>query len=510
MAVSLVRLEQIRKTDDPDDTLTGTQVEGVESSAVDHLDFLKGVLSQFKRIIHGDDSGNWFDDIADVFTTPASLKALHARATLEGKNVLANRANLTDITVTTSQNWMELTGSNKPDKNIAIAGSALGAVTAQLVGAIGSHSLTEVSGSNTLRPKNLVNVFDGATGDAILSSGRRVYGLLQVGSAATDGNPFGNTSSDDQGQLSFVRANATYDDLEACPVADIEGKAIVYTFSWRESVADLPEEFFRGDLESADPQAGVTVSLDSAYDGGYLMTVDGTDVDIRLADTKSWVFRAGTGSALVTITRNDSTGDEVQLDVDILDVNNATDANFLNGALFDTGGTTINVGVTAGQIDATALELEATTGDLSLVAADDISFKTVRESTALPLDDATAGKISTLFSQSFASISAAIKYAGEHGGVDMSLKVTTLGSNYAQGDNIPGAVQNVTTYPIDMNTPGGVKQLVFLNGRLLLGGNGSTKNDVYVGTTAADGDIKVDFVKGVKTGDVIISVVLAE
>lgn len=631
MTVSLIRLEQLHKTDNPNDGLTGTQVEGIEASAVDHQDFLTGVLSQFKRIIHGPDSGNWFDDVEDIFGGDASLKALYERATLEAKYVLALRENLNDITVAAAAKatgtitcvskaelvdgekfviddgtrvvtfWIDqtggytpiggydatnvrlnvsgctdadsvvdvvvaainvatiditasegtspivnllhdsngpynytitetvddadfavtgmtgggggnvavLTGSVKPDKNIAIAATKLGAATAQLAGRIGTNSLTEVAGSNALRPKNIVYVFNGDTGDPIISGGYRVYGLLQVGSGATDGNAFGNTGSADQGQISFVRANATYDDLEACLAVDIAAQKIIYAFGWRESLKDMPEEFFRGDIESADPQAGVTVSLDSAYDGGYYMTVDGTDVDIRLANTKSWVFRAGTGSAIMTITRNDSGGDVVQIDADILDINNVNDVDVLGGAKFDTGGTTINVGVTAGHVDATGLDVEATAGDLTLQASADINFATSRE-TAIQLDDATTGKISTLFSQSFASVAAAIKYAGEHGGVDMTLKVSVLGSNYAQGDNIPAAIQNITANPIDMNSISTVTQLVFLNGRLLQGGNGTTKNDCYVGTTAADGDLKVDFAKGVKSGDVIISAVLKQ
>lgn len=633
MTVSLIRLEQLHKTDNPDDALSGAQVAGIEASAVDHQDFLTGVLSQFKRIIHGPDSGNWHDNIETAFGGDASLKALFERATLEAKYVLALRENLNDITVAAAAKatgtitcvskaelvdgekfviddgtrvvtfWIDqtggytpiggydatnvrvnvfgctdadsvvdvvviaingatiditasegtspivnllhdsngpynyditetvtdsdfavtgmtgggggnvavLTGSVKPDKDIAIAISELGAVTAKLAGRIGTNSLTEIAGSNALRPKNIVFVFNGDTGDPIMSSGYRVYGLLQVGSGATDGNAFGNTGSADQGQISFVRANATYDDLEACPAADIAAQKVIYAFGWRESLKDMPEEFFRGDIESADPQAGVVVSLDSAYDGGYYMVVDGTDVDIRLANTKSWVFRLGTGNPIMTITRLDSggDGDEVQLDVDTFDVNNVNDADFLGGSKFDTGGTTINVGVTAGHVDATGLDVEATAGDLTLQASADINFATSRETT-IQLDDATTGKISTLFSQSFASVAAAIKYAGEHGGVDMTLKVTVLGTGYAQGDNIPAAVQNITANPIDMNTIGAVTQLVFLNGRLLQGGNGTTKNDCYVGTTAADGDLKVDFAKGVKSGDVIISAVLKQ
>lgn len=510
MTPTLLRLEQIRKTDDPDDTLDAAAIAGIEGSAIDGLDFLKGELSQVKRIIHGGDGGNWYDNIVSVHGGNASLKALYNRATLEGKNILTYLLVLNDLTVTALQNWMELTGAYKPGKVIAYGASAIGANCAKLAGAIGSHSLTENSGSDNLHPKNLVQCFDGDTGDAILSDGRRVSGLLQVGTAATDGNAFGD-SGNDQGQISFVRPNATFDDLEACPVGDIAGKKVVYAFTRRDSLSGTEEVSFRGDLDAIDP-AGVNVSLDSAYDGGNYMTVDGSDVDIRLADTKSWTFRKGSGGAvLVTIKRTDAgTADEFLVDsaVDKFTVKSATPV-FNEGVKVDDDGQDLNLGVSAvGQIDSPSLTLASTSTDVLLNAADDILLQTVRETTPLPLDDATAGKISTLFSQSFASVAAAIKYAGEHGGVDMALKITTLGGNYAQGDNIPGAVQNVTANPIDMNTPAGVTQLVFLNGRLLLGGNGTTKNDVYAGTTPASGDIKVDFTKGVKIGDVFISVVL--
>jgi len=513
MAVQLTRLEALRKSNNPDDTLDAAAVAGIESSAVDHQDFLTGVLSQIKRIIHGDDSGNWHDDVDDgAFGGDASLKALFNRATLEGKNILTNRLNLNDVTVSNGQNWQELTGSNKPDKNIAISVSNQGAVTAQLAGAIGSHDLAEIAGSNTLRPKNLVAVFDGASGDPILSSGRRVWGLLQVGSAATDGNPFGD-SGNDQGQISFVRATATYDDLEACPVADIEDAAIVYAFSNRDDLADTPEEAFRGDLESADPQAGVAVSLDSAYDGGHYMEVDGNDVDIRLADTKSWVVRNGAGGTIIfQLTRNDTTGDELELNLDSLDVNVPSGGvSFSQGIIVDDDDQDLNLGVNAaGTIDSTGITVEATAGDALVKASADVEFQTVRETSPFPLDDATAGAISALFGQTFASVSAAIKYAGEHGGVDLTLKKFVAGSNYGQDVNIPAAIQDITTYPIDMENISTVKQLVYLNGRLLVGGNVTTQNDVYVGDTPANGDIKVDFPKGIKTGDVIISVVLAE
>jgi len=45
MSVTLLRLEQVRKTDNPDDTLDAAVIAAIESSAIDGLDFLKGELS---------------------------------------------------------------------------------------------------------------------------------------------------------------------------------------------------------------------------------------------------------------------------------------------------------------------------------------------------------------------------------------------------------------------------------------------------------------------------------
>jgi len=511
MTVSLQRIDQIHKPDTWDDTLNAAAVAGVEGSAVDFADAANGMLSQLKRIIYGSSAGNWYDDVESAGD---SLNDLAARATLEGKLILLWKLNLTDVTVGGSDNWVTLDAAGEPpSENIAINVTTKGAVAAQLSGAVGSNDLTEIAGTNALKPKNLCAVFDGATGDALLSGGRRIWALLQVGSVATDGNAFA-TSGNDLGQLSFVRPNATFDDLEACPAADIQGKTIIYAYAQRNDLNSFAEDAFRGDLGEADPSVGVTVSLDSAYDGGNSMEVDANDVDIRLADTKSWIFRKGAaGVILWQLTRNDGGTDTLTFgsDLDLFD-NNAADNDFAQGMAVDSADQAINIGKTAvGKIDSASLTLTANTGDNSVEStAGDVKFKTVRETTALPLDDATAGKISTLFGQSFASISAAIKYAGEQGGVDLAFKTFTAGSNYAQGVNIPAATLDLTAYSLDANTPANVNLFVFLNGRLLHGGNGTTKNDVYAGTTPANGDLMVDFPKGIKTGDVILSIGLKE
>ena len=515
MTVSLQRIDQIHKPDTFDDTRNAASIAGSEASDVDFADHTNARLSQIKRIIYGNTAGNWHDDPATI--GPAghpdiSLYNLGQRSRLEDKLVLKNRLNLGDITVPGSQNWVALTGAAQlPDKVIAILNTTRGAVVAQLGGAIGAHSLVENSGLNAVRPKNLLNIFDGDTGDAISSGGRRVYGLLQVGNLATDGNAFA-TSGNDQPQISFVRVNATNDDLEAVPVADIENAKINYTFSNRDDLDSCPEESFRGDLDTAQGVAG-GVSLDEAYNGGTFMEVDGSDVDIRLADTTSWVFRAGAGGNILwQVTRDDGGTTQIQVGstVDVFN-NDAADSNFAEGMSLDTAGQPINLGKTGlGIIDSATLEMRSTTGDVLLNGADDVSFQTVRETSPLPFDDATAGPISGVGTGSHASIAAAIQEAFESGGVDLAVNVFIAGSNYAQGANIPGATFDLTSYTLDMNTPGNTDMFLFLNGRLLYGGNGTTKNDVYAGDTPASGDIKVDFAKGIKSGDVLISIGLQQ
>lgn len=59
---SLVRAKQIKKPDNFDDTKSASEIALVETNAVNLDDTLDGVFSQLKRIIHGDDSGNWYDN----------------------------------------------------------------------------------------------------------------------------------------------------------------------------------------------------------------------------------------------------------------------------------------------------------------------------------------------------------------------------------------------------------------------------------------------------------------
>lgn len=509
--VSRVRLDQLHKPDTFNDALTAGDVAGLEAAALDFADFQEGYLTQFNRIIG---SGNWHDEIEGTTGDPRSLQTL--TDDIYYKTVLRRRAVLVDVAVPGGQNYVVLSaaGSETPGEAAAVdAGSAYGAVVALLAGASGSHSLNEVAGLNAITPKNLLLVRDASTFDPILdSNGREVYGLLQAESIVVDGDTFDDTTK--QAQISFVIQNTAGNDLVACAVADIAGKTINYSYVSRAPFHLINEQdFLVGTLQ--DPQTAASTTLQQAYIAGNTIDVTTAEGDLIVdlsEDSTEFEVRRG-GANFTKWTRNDTTGDVLQIDADTLDVNLTNNADFSQGAAFDTGGTTINVGVTAGQVDASALVVRSTSGDLTVRAADDVLFQTVRETTAFPLDDATAGAISALPGGPYASVSAAIRAALLAADLDIFLQV--LQNSYAQDANVPGSgnsnaqdwspALSFAARSIDMNTPASVDTLIILNGRVLFGGNGTTNNDVYVGTTPANGDLKYDFPKGVKAGDWVMA-----
>jgi hypothetical protein len=286
------------------------------------------------------------------------------------------------------------------------------------------------------------------------------------------------------------------------------GKTINYAYNFRNDMDSMSEQSFLPDTLFADLPPSATVTLDEAYNGGSVIDVDDTNVDWRLTDTKEFIVSDSTGATKIFTVKALSAGDEVQI-IGTLDMDGDVDGG-TNKATFNS----VEVGGAAGQVARTGGDLTLktiTSGDVSLESVADIDFATVRE-TGIALDDATAGAISGLFGQTFASISAAIKYAGENGGVDLSLGVYVhSGGSIAAGTNVPAVTSPVdytSPHSFDMNTPAGVDTFIFFNGRLLYGGNGTTNNDVYPGTTPASGDLKFAF--KIRNNDVVVTVQLAQ
>lgn len=239
-----------------DAVVPGVAMESAET-LVEDLNNLRSMLAHLANL----QVGSWYDAItAPVALDPGTARGLqqvqddlHA---LERKRLLVTLFSLTDITVGSGVNTAVLgAGELPPNATMAVgAATTRGTVAAAHGGTFGLHALSEVSGSTAISPKNLCLVVDGSTRDPIFSSGRRIYGLLQSESAA-DGHT-ATIAPPNRLQVSFVRLNATGDDLEACPVGDIENLVVNVCFTQRKAFADLAEQDFLTGAEVDLPLGG--------------------------------------------------------------------------------------------------------------------------------------------------------------------------------------------------------------------------------------------------------------
>jgi hypothetical protein len=509
---------QIAESFTYDDTVTPS-LANYETNPANIEDNLNHLRSAVQNILNRSGasfpSGNWYDDMTAPTTLETGIKRgvdkinadLHA---VEKKRVLRDVTNVgTDITVTAAQNWEILGAGELPAQTTAAVGNVttLGTVVAY-DSVFTGNTLDEVAGPHALNPKNLMEIVDASTGDPILSSGRRIWGLLQSESN-TDGHTITATTPT-RVKISFVRPNATFDDLEACPIADIATKSIQYTSRERVRLEDLTEsDFLRGAIVDVGQGAG-TIDRQTAYNNQGTTPVDvvtnsyldlegpGLEWQIR-DDLEAILFRVIEGSA------GGTSKVAVEDDVDEFDVD-AVVSDFLNGVKVDTGaaGTTINIGVTANQIDSGGALAVVTggSGDLTLDSVGgEILFDDVNRTgstwaaTHIKLSETTQewddfetefGEVSLMN----AIVQASTKAARAKG-------YATLQNDVAADTD----VDSTTSGNLDVDLPdySGVGTFVddvdvYLNGELLRNGADAAANhDVYPGTTPAQGMLKFEF-----------------
>jgi len=484
------------------------------------------VLRSAHHLVLKNQAGNWYDDL----NVPATLEngakrgvndlnsALHL---VEKKRVLRDKYRPgNDVAVTAAQNWQVLALGELPTNTTAAVGSVttLGTVAAFHSGTFGTHSLDEVSGTNNLNPKNLCNITDAASGDPILSGGRTVYALFQT-ETATDGHTMTGTTPN-RAQLSFVRPNATFDDLEACPVGDIAGKTINYSTRERVRLEDLNEQdFLKGAV--VDIPAGSTPTRQSVYDNQGVTPVDQTTnatLDLEGAGL-AWTIRDDTEADLFKVIEGSAGGtSEVQVAAGVDKFNvDAVDNDFLNGIKVDTGaaGTTINVGITPNQIDAGGVLKVASGGgaDLSLAAALELNLTdSYRAGSTWSLADglALAGSSAewSAFETQFGEVSLlnAIVQAKQSAYERQVWAVATSNVNKDTDVSGPSNDNNLDTDLGDLSSGTFVDDYEFyLNGqRLRPGANAAANHDVYPGTSLANGQLKFEF--KIKNGDQLLVV----
>lgn len=528
MARSFFRQDiQIRNSDTYDDDKAAGS--SLESGAAELEYDLNAIRSQIRRILHVDAGANWYDDILTVNGKKRGLDSLNADLDdIEEKRFLFRTQVLTDITVPTGQNYVVLNvaASEAPTVAAAVGGTAQGAVVAVLAGDVGSHALTEVAGFNPISPKNLVIIRNATTGQVLQASdGKDIFGLLQAESGVVDGDTFNDTNK--QVQISFVKENATGDDLIAVPVADIETKLINYAYARRIRFDDIPEQVFLSGV-FVDQSASTDVTLDVAIDNQVGPATQTQNIQWRISDGFSLKFQTSDGLRDLLALLPSGGGDELEINIDVLDVNNTQTADFAEGASFDTAGTAISVGAVAGEISSAAGLTVKSGGSSALLlqGAGDLDFSDGFKSGSTysgPLKLAASSAEWSAFESAFGSelsilgaIVAAKKAENRTKGSAVVINGTLIplfGTGYAANSNISGAggtPQVDAVLPSYSHVASFVNDVdVYLGGQLLRNGADSSANhDVYPGTSPATGDLKFEF--GIRNGDQITVIVWGE
>jgi hypothetical protein len=508
---------QIRNSDTYDDTLAaGTTLETVPTEIEKDLN---GLRSQIKRLIWDDSAGNWYDDVPTINSKKRGIRDLNFDLDeLESQKVLCRETQLTDITVTAAQNWeiLSFAGSEPPPVVAAVALTVNGAVIAQsaLSGAgFNVHELTEIAGGSAIYPKNLMLVRDSTTGQAIQSSGRDIFALLQYESTGVDGAAFDDVSGGNRAKLSFVRMNAALDDLEACPVADIASLTINYAWVRRYTLDDVPEDCFLGQSSFVDGSANSDVTRQRAYDNQGTTVVELTSnatLDLNSAGI-AWKIRDLVNTDLLKILEGSTGGtSEIQFGVDVDTFNNDAIVNdFRSGLKAATNTVEIDVGITAiagvGTVETTGSNDLRTFGSRELFLDDgNQSGSTWAQTSGIKLSDTTAewddyetafgGEVSLLrgiYLARTVNARGTKTYANVTSTTVADSDVSLANANL----DVALPAMSAGTFTLDYD--------VFLNGDLLRpGADASANHDYYPGSVLTPA-ARLKFEFTVKTNDVI-------
>ncbi len=386
--------------------------------------------------------------------------------------------------------------------------AAIGAVTtlgtvAAYNATFGTATLAEVSGATAISPKNLCVIVDADTRDPILSSGRTVYALFQTESN-TDGSTMTGTTPN-RAQLSFVRINSAGDDLELVPGADIGGKDINYCSVTRKYLSALTEQDFLKGAEIDFPSSA-TVTRQVAYDNQGVVPVElltNAILDLNSAGIY-WRIRDLANASLFTLTEGSTGGTtkfEVHPDVDVFEVN-AILNDFDKGVKVATGGVEIDIGTTIIANTAT-IESVGATSDLRLLGGrelylDDLNQvgSTWADTNGVKLSDTTAewDAYETAFGGEVSLLNAITQAYTKQ---KRTKKQAVLTANVAATNDVNGPSfannTDVDLLPYNLIPVGFVNDVdVYLNGELLRNALTGTE-DVYPGTSAANGDLKFTF-----------------
>lgn len=489
--------EQVQPSEAYDDTIAPSLANYETNTAHAEDDF--NSLRSMCHTLLKNRAGNWYDDL----NVPTALDTGSQRGVndlntdlhgLERKRFLDYVSMVgVDVAVPGVQQYVILGAGELPNNTTA----AIGAVTTE--GAVcaynatfGTATLDEVAGATTVDPKNLVRIVDATTRDPIEDSqGREIMALLQSESN-TDGSTI-TTTTPNRAQLSFVVINGTGDDLILAAGADIGGKTIDYAYTERFAFDDMTEEQWRG---GGYVDAGVAgTDRQAAYDNQGTTPVDLTTnatLDLEGAGL-IWRIRDDLEAALFSIIEGSAGGTstiQFGTDVDVFD-NDAIDNDFASQLKVDTGGTEIDIGVTAGAIETTG------TDDLMVRGAGELYFDDGNQTGSTWAQDGIKLSDTTQewddFETEFGEVSLldAIVQAAQSG-TTRCKAVAEVNQNIAantliEGPSGPGAA-NITADLCDYRALTFTSDVdVFINGLLQRNGADAAANhDVYPSAVAAE------------------------
>jgi hypothetical protein len=394
------------------------------------------------------------------------------------------------------------------------AGTALGAIVATLSGDVGSHDLAEVASTNTSVPKNRCLVRDASLHEGITdASGRQVYALLQAENGVVDGESFNDSTK--QAQLSFVVIDDN-DDLIPVDATDIGGQTVEYVYPRRYSIDTMPEDIGFPHFTFTDGGASVSVTLNNAIDnqGATAATQDtNIDWDLNTAGVEL-AFRDALAADLLNIAEGSAGGTSTMTIGAAVDVyqNDAVDVDFNAGITVDEGGTALNLGITAGQIDSAGALKVASGGaaDLSLSAALELNLTdSYRSASTWSLADGISLADSSAEWTAFETAMEDILGSG-NGEVSLLKAITEAAKNQRKA-KVFAEVSTTITANNDASGPATDNNLdaelgdlsggsflndydVFVNGVLQEGGaDAAANNDYYPGTNLANGQLKFEY-----------------
>lgn len=520
MARTQLRGEQIQNTFVYDDT--GAAGSAQQTSSTNLEQDLNAIRSALRRHLDSTGSGKWYDDcpILGTGTTKLGLKQAADAIYAQSQQPFAPPAfNYTATPVPANQNYVILSVANQqaPSGNLAIQATTFGAIVAQSASsgsAFAANELTALAGSDALHPKNLVRIHNDADGSPIEDANTiDIFGLLQAESTAVDGAAANDTSGGARVKISFVKINSSTKQFVAAAAADIAGKTINYAFRRRVPLSQVPEGALGGDGAFVDNIGAADVTLTRATSNQA-----GTGIPVvasvlwQVPNGQSFKVQSASGASDIFAVNPTSGGTGVAVNASTWAVTTTSASTFTQGQQVSTAAQTINVGVTAGQIDSAGLAITATGANpLKLQSGAGVTFRdgylsgSTFTSTSVPLASGSADW--TAYKSAFGEVSIAQALVTSSKSANHRYVVADVTPVLvAAGTNVTGAGSgaNLSVQLPDwsmISDPSSNVRCIYNGVILRYGANQAANQDFYAGDNKATGDLKFNFaLRGIASG----------